>query len=140
MEDWQKDFFAMVETMTFGFEQFFQDVSEIVETVADEMQDTVAAEIDQFLEDVFDPFVEIYAEFEFELEDGIGDTELLLPYKVKPTPENHPACIGCHHYHGQIYGGNLLVCGMHPYGWDDQNCPDWEATHSNSFDFNNDFF
>jgi len=20
----------------------------------------------------------------------------------------------------------LLVCAMHPHGWEDENCPDWE--------------
>jgi hypothetical protein len=38
-----------------------------------------------------------------------------------------PACAGCRHYHGQVYGGNLLVCGMHPYGWEGAQCPDWQS-------------
>jgi hypothetical protein len=36
-------------------------------------------------------------------------------------------CQGCCHYHGQYYGGNFLVCGMHPYGVESEHCPDWEA-------------
>lgn len=36
------------------------------------------------------------------------------------------SCVGCKNYHGEIYGGNQLICGMHPYGWDDQDCPDFE--------------
>jgi len=43
------------------------------------------------------------------------------------SPNTHPACIGCRNYHGYIYGGNLLVCGFHPYGWDSDSCPDWQA-------------
>ncbi|MBD1852847.1 hypothetical protein [Leptolyngbya sp. FACHB-711] len=41
------------------------------------------------------------------------------------------ACAGCVHYHGIAYGYNrdsrsLLVCGFHPYGWQqDDTCPDW---------------
>ncbi len=41
---------------------------------------------------------------------------------------NRPvACRGCQHYHGQSYGGNLFICGMHPYGVESDTCPDWEA-------------
>lgn len=45
------------------------------------------------------------------------------------------ACNGCKYYDGSIYGGNLLVCGMHPYGPGDESdpatqptsCEDWEG-------------
>ncbi|NMG59549.1 hypothetical protein E1H12_13735 [Geitlerinema sp. P-1104] len=46
---------------------------------------------------------------------------------VTPTKTTHPACIDCRHYHGHQYGDTLLVCGMHPYGWDGEDCPDWET-------------
>ncbi|NDJ26290.1 hypothetical protein GS682_32995 [Nostoc sp. B(2019)] len=36
------------------------------------------------------------------------------------------ACIGCQNYHGQYYGGNMLVCGIHALGWDGENCPDFQ--------------
>ncbi|MBD6621151.1 hypothetical protein FNW02_37005 [Komarekiella sp. 'clone 1'] len=36
------------------------------------------------------------------------------------------ACIGCQNYHGQYYGGNMLVCGIHARGWDGENCPDYQ--------------
>lgn len=35
------------------------------------------------------------------------------------------ACIGCTNYHGVEYGDNVLVCGIHPNGWDSDNCPDY---------------
>jgi hypothetical protein len=35
------------------------------------------------------------------------------------------ACQGCGNYHGEVYGENLLVCAMHPYGWEDGACPDY---------------
>ncbi len=47
--------------------------------------------------------------------------------KRKANPLKHPACVGCSNYHGHSYGGNLLVCAMHPYGWKNENCPDWET-------------
>ncbi len=34
-------------------------------------------------------------------------------------------CIGCANYHGVEYGDNVLVCGIHPNGWDSENCPDY---------------
>ncbi len=140
MEDWQKDFLAMLETVTAEVEQLFQDVSEVVEAVADEVseafesvaeqvQNTMATEIDQCLQNLFEPIVEVYAEFEdVVFEDVTEEIEFSINPKVEPTLADHPACVGCRHYHGQVYGGNLLVCGMHPYGWDDSNCPDWEGT------------
>jgi hypothetical protein len=45
-----------------------------------------------------------------------------------PVPARHQVCRGCQHYNGQVYGGNLLVCGMYPYGQpeDAESCPDRE--------------
>jgi len=37
-------------------------------------------------------------------------------------------CHGCEDYCGQTHGGDRLVCGIHPYGWEDSNdCPDWRG-------------
>ncbi len=44
------------------------------------------------------------------------------------SPPMPKACEGCDHYHGQTYGGNFLVCGMHPYGVQDEHCPDWQSS------------
>lgn len=41
-------------------------------------------------------------------------------------PPTSSACRGCRHYHGQTYGGTLLVCGMHPFGVEEDACPDWQ--------------
>jgi hypothetical protein len=83
--------------------------------------------MDQYFQELTEPFVEMY----WELEDIVGDDlDPAFPYPVEPSAEKNPACIGCRHYHGQAYGGNLLVCGMHPYGWDGDNCPDWQSEES----------
>lgn len=124
MENWQKDFWETVQTVADEVERFFLGMSEMVDTVFDiteeiteQLQNTIATEIDQYLQD-----------FYWELEDVVGDDlDPAFPYSVEPSAAQNPACIGCRHYHGQAYGGNLLVCGMHPYGWDDEKCPDWEA-------------
>jgi hypothetical protein len=42
--------------------------------------------------------------------------------------ENIPlACKGCSNYHGEFYKDTQLICGIHPYGWLDDNCPDFEV-------------
>ncbi|MEM7579102.1 MAG: hypothetical protein AAF316_04485 [Cyanobacteria bacterium P01_A01_bin.80] len=35
------------------------------------------------------------------------------------------ACNGCSNYHGQVYNNNLLVCAIHPHGFDNVSCPDF---------------
>lgn len=47
-------------------------------------------------------------------------------------PSRPAACLGCANYHGQAYGLQktqrvMLVCAMHPYGWQAAlPCPDWD--------------
>ena len=129
MEKWQKDFFELLETVGDEVDQFFQGVTETVdsffeltEEITEQVQNTIVTEIDQYLNELAEPIFEVY----WELEEVMGEVDQPLPYPVEPTQQEHPACIGCRHYHGQVYSGNLLVCGMHPYGWEDENCPDWE--------------
>ncbi len=130
MEKWQKDFWDMINTVADEVERFFLGMTEMVDTfidlseeVTEQLQNTIATEVDQYLQDLAEPILEVY----WELEEIVGDDiEPTFPYSVDPTPEKNPACIGCRHYHGQVYSGNLLICGMHPYGWEDQKCPDWE--------------
>ncbi|MBW4628245.1 MAG: hypothetical protein KME49_22715 [Brasilonema octagenarum HA4186-MV1] len=40
------------------------------------------------------------------------------------TPQS---CQGCRNFHGHIYGDNALICGMHPSGWNEGDCPDYEG-------------
>ncbi|MBV9384898.1 MAG: hypothetical protein JOZ78_00560 [Chroococcidiopsidaceae cyanobacterium CP_BM_ER_R8_30] len=129
MEQWQKNFFGMLETLTGEAERFFLGFTEMVDTlfeiseeITDQVQTSIVSEIDQYLSDLAEPLLEVY----WELEEVVGDMDQPFPYGVEPTPEEHPACIGCRHYHGQVYGGNLLVCGMHPYGVEAETCPDWQ--------------
>ncbi|MEA5595673.1 hypothetical protein [Rivularia sp. UHCC 0363] len=37
------------------------------------------------------------------------------------------ACEGCSNYHGQFYNRNLLVCAIHPHGFDSKSCPDFTS-------------
>lgn len=47
--------------------------------------------------------------------------------RISATPPIPATCQGCCHYHGQSYGGHVLVCAMHPYGVDTEQCADWQA-------------
>ncbi|MBU7582053.1 MAG: hypothetical protein KAF91_03950 [Nostoc sp. TH1S01] len=129
MEEWQKDLMGIVETVAEEVERFFQGMNDMVdsffdltEELTEQVQNNIAADVEQYLQEISAPFLEMY----WELEDVVADADPGFPYSLEATPEQNPACIGCTNYHGQVYGGNLLVCAMHPHGWDDQNCPDWE--------------
>lgn len=139
MEDWQKGFFEMLEEATHEVEQFFLEITEeaieavdaffelsfeISEEITAQVQNTFVNELDRFLNDLVEPVFDVYLELE-QLE--FTDQPEQFVHYVEPTSQKHPACMGCRNYHGHVYGGNLLVCGMHPSGWDDETCPDWES-------------
>ena len=153
MEDWQKDFLATVELVALECQQCLESVGELVEaiaeevtetcqTYAEEMQNDIEVEIDRFIENLFQPIIDIHTEFEYVIfeEELVEETDFSLNPKVEPTSEIHSACMGCSNYHGRVYGGNLLVCGMHPYGWDGENCPDWEQNTPETSNFDEDIF
>ena len=124
MEDWSKNLIEAIETVALAVDEFFTELNEVVDTMTEELQQVVTIEIDQRLQEIFEPIADLY----LELEQLAGDGDLGFTYTVEPNAQSHPACIGCNQYHGQIYSGNLLVCGMHPYGWETQHCPDWEGS------------
>ncbi|MEG3438191.1 hypothetical protein V0288_13765 [Pannus brasiliensis CCIBt3594] len=123
MDEWQKDFWEVVESVTVGIETFFQDVTRTFEEVHTE----IVTDIEQFLQEIIPIEVEDFFSGDFPFSEFDNSTDFILTPKIDPDPNTHPACIGCQNYHGYIYGGNLLVCGYHPYGWQDTNCPDWEG-------------
>jgi hypothetical protein len=137
MEQWQKDLIDMIETVADEVEQFLLGMNdmvdaffEITEEITEEVQNTFVADLDnlstlheQFFRDLADPILGAYEELENFFAE---DVDPAFPYAVEATPEKNAACIGCSNYHGQVYSGNLLVCAMHPHGWDDETCPDWE--------------
>ncbi|MEA5551011.1 hypothetical protein VB713_08475 [Anabaena cylindrica UHCC 0172] len=131
MEPWQKDVVEIIETVADEVESFFLVMNDMVdsffeltEEITEQIHNSIAADIDQYLQELAEPLLEIH----WELEDVAEDVDPGFPYAVEPTIEKNAACMGCSNYHGQVYSGNLLVCGMHPHGWDDANCPDWEKS------------
>ena len=57
----------------------------------------------------------------------VSEATMPITNTVNPFLQNHPTCVGCRNYHGSDYGNQMLVCGMHPYGPDEENCADWES-------------
>ena len=144
MEDLPKNLFEVLEAAVSEVEKFFveaseefaemlDDVGKLSYEITEELAVGIIAEIEECFSDLVDPpLVEIHYEIQdLDLERDRMDS--FIGGYVEPTAEKHPACRGCRHYHGEVHGGNLLVCGMHPYGVEDETCPDWED-YSGSFD------
>lgn len=115
MDDFNKSIVDVLEwfgdRVVEGCETFAQEV----EAIADEVEAAVGV----CLEPVFS--------WLDELDEVIVESSRPLVQMAMPTLQNHPACVGCCHYHGQTYGDHLLVCAMHPYGPADPKCLDWES-------------
>lgn len=120
MEPWQKDFLRVIEDASKEAEQFFDQVAAAIEEVV--------AEIDQTLIEVLDPLGDLC----LGMEETVDAAAQPFVQTVQPVFQEHPVCVGCRHYHGQAYGENLLVCAMHPYGWEGETCPDWQSTWEQS--------
>lgn len=117
----------MIDQTLVNVEQSLDDVLEPVvieiEQGLDHFLEPVVIEIEQGLDHFLEPVVMDLVAFEQVLE------ELAYPLtqRLYPLFDQHPACIGCSHYHGKTYGDTFLVCGMHPYGAPSESCPDWES-------------
>jgi hypothetical protein len=127
MSDWQTDLRNTLEGLTSEMESIAQDVSrEAIGVInqfvllSDELMTDMTTtfsqdpetptpitefldrDLEEFLNSLLRPFVDL------SMQDFQGTNVAI----VKP----HPLCARCEYYHGQSYGGNVLVCGMHPYG------------------------
>ena len=128
MEEWNKDFMEWWGTVTVAVEDFVDEVGQVVEETTEEFHNDLVREIDQLLEDLLLPIIDVSIEEDINISYYMNDeSDWLMSPKIEPTFNVHPACRGCHHYHGQFHGKSLLVCAMHPYGWHDAHCPDWEG-------------
>ena len=124
MEEWQNEIAAVLKDVTELFDGFGRELTELVEEVA-----TGATEIFNLQ---WDELTEVFAEIWQELESDFESPPSFnwdIPLSTYPTPDPaiNPVCVGCLNYNGSVYGGNLLVCGMHPYGCNSDTCTDWEG-------------
>ena len=139
MNDWQDEWRKQIEKSAAEMEDFFTEVGEATELLVDEMTQSVGSlfeqlevdfgkEVEDFIHNFVDVIVttsdDIEAALSEEWDDFIDEDFTSVSYHT-PSARSHPACIGCANYHGQVYNGNLLVCAMHPQGYEDTSCPDW---------------
>src|SRR6476661_5031100 len=140
MEDWSKDFFGVMENAVSEVEHFFSEMGEefvemldvlakMSEEFTEQVQNNLINDIDGFFNEFIEPIIEIYRDFDPEFD----EIDLSMVTYVDPSPTQQPACRGCRNYHGQVYGGNLLVCAMHPTGVESESCADWETDSDMNF-------
>lgn len=127
----------MFETIAQQVEQLLEDINRDVneavdvifewsDEVAERLNEAIAPELDQLdrqLEEWLAPFISAVTG----VESTISETVQPFTQTVDPILNRHSACVGCRNYHGQVYGGTMLVCGMHPFGWEGEQCPDFES-------------
>jgi hypothetical protein len=136
MSDWQKDLAEIWESILTGVEELSNEVQE----ASAEVVDLIVGVAEQFtsdLESIANEFKELNEEIwrdidwesglNFDAENPDPDWSLYYEPHREATAEHQPACVGCRNYNGSMFGGNLLVCGFHPYGWQEGQCPDWEG-------------
>ncbi len=121
MEDWQKELISTIETLQVEASIFIQELTETLEEVSQDFQTTFLTDLEALWQELFE-FIDSNGDYP-ENSEFVND---FLNPKVEPSKENYPACLGCSHYHGRVYGQQILVCAMHPYGWTDETCPDWQ--------------
>jgi hypothetical protein len=100
---------------------------EATEEIAEQWQSKLETEIEPKIDEFFAPFLDALLGIETAIGTAVEETTRPVVNTVEPMINEHSACVGCRNYHGQVYGGDMLVCGMHPYGWDGEKCPDWES-------------
>jgi hypothetical protein len=124
MEEWQNEIAAAFKDLTALFDGFRLELTELVEEVTTEAQDIFNLQWDELKQVLTELWQEIELEFE---EPSTINWDIPIPTRPMPDPAVHPACVGCLNYNGSVYGGNLLVCGMYPYGCNSDSCADWEG-------------
>lgn len=127
MEEWQNELSAIFKDLTVLVDGFGRELTELVEEVTHEAQEILNLQWDEMKGALTEIWIEFEAEFE---EPSAFNWEIPLSTQPMPDPSTHPACVGCVNYNGSNYGGNLLVCGMHPYGCDLNVCADWEGENN----------
>ncbi len=140
MDDWQQEWWKQLEKTAADMEKFFVDVEEATESFVDEVSENVGSFLEQFQSGIFEEvdyliqdFIDVLIDTSDEIDSVFGeewenfaDDDFTSVSYHQPSAKSNSACINCANYHGQSYNGNLLVCAMHPSGWDGDDCPDWQ--------------
>ena len=125
---------AVVQTTDQWAEQVQDAIDPEIDRIVDEINDAVApfqVSINTQIDEVVDQLNEVLGPMVAGLS-GIDQwfEEVSGPINstVEPLLQNYPTCVGCRNFCGQTFGGNTLVCAMHPYGPEEErHCEDWES-------------
>lgn len=115
------------------FTEFLDDLADAVdgfvetsEELAELVKDAIVNEVEQQFNEFFEPLFEEFLGVSPLMHERESEDSWAIDPLFDPLPETPTGCAGCRHYHGQAYNGNVLICGMHPYGWEGDTCPDKE--------------
>jgi hypothetical protein len=124
MEEWQNEIAAVLKDVTELFDGFGRELTEFVEEVTTGATEILYLRWDELKE----VLTEIWQDLELEFEESTPiNWDIPIHTRPMPDPAVHPACVGCINYNGSTYGGNLLVCGIYPFGCNNDTCADWEG-------------
>lgn len=119
-DEWMDDLQNRVDPEVNRIVDEINQTVEPLEAAVDAQVEETAERINQVLDPVVDAIVMGLGEWVETIAAPVHNT-------VEPIVRSQPACVGCRHYYGQAHGGNMLVCAMHPYGPDAEECPDYES-------------
>ncbi|MGB3201254.1 MAG: hypothetical protein WBA99_10140 [Nodosilinea sp.] len=125
---------ALVQTTDQWVDQVQEAIDPEIDRIVDELnhvvepfQFTLNVQIDDVvdqLDDILGPLVTGLSG----LDQWFEEVASPINSTVEPLLQNYPACVGCRNFYGQSFGGNTLVCAMHPFGPEaEQQCPDWDS-------------
>ena len=143
MDDWlkqlQQDLQAVADNTINQTERFLDELAEqtleLITPVLDAADDLADDLAEQVMENVAPPLSQALDQLEAQVEPWVGSAvswceQTMAPVHQTLTPwlQNHPKCAGCSYYHGESYGGEMLVCALHPSGPEEYDeCPDWDS-------------
>lgn len=138
MEDWQQEMYRQFEQWADEAEQFWTEATQAMLDTIDEacqLSEAIAKDIEDIfweelgrLEEWFGSPADPGSVYRYDahIEYGFDHDPDLADFRLWRTPA---VCANCRHYHGQMYGGTMLICGMHPYGPGEEatSCSDREV-------------
>lgn len=118
-----------------------EEIAAEINRAVEPLEAAFGAQVDEVVEQMTQVVDPILTNLLMDLDRWFEEVSAPINNTVEPILQDHPACIGCRNYYGQAHGGNMLICAMHPFGPDGEQCPDWESvwpTQDNSGNGSND--